>query len=440
MASARYHLGIDCGTCWSKLVLRDYQSRVPTAHVVHPRTRGWFGRKEQDYRIPSGIAFDGTSLYFGYEGATRQQEPRIRYYRSVKMRGAFPQGYFGAPIEAPQGLTDFDLCALVVLHLIQIGWAAAKARAGIGSTPKISMTLGVPMSLIGDEATRGRFVELARIAWVLYRSGAPDLSRCLRVDDAKALVAAAREEVAKRGPAASWRDWVRSEAEAGVLWAFRSPTVGTGLYACTDVGAGTTDVSFFRIGRVHDPRAGWFKGQIAFYSAVSDVPGMDAIRAELAACRNTRDDRIEYGREDEMLRALPAASLPRLQATAERMFVVHQNAWRLAFGKEIGQSRWNDWRMFLLGGGSHVSLVAETLRQKVWPHIPPSSTVSAGVPTDLVDGSRAVSAAHAPFLLVAYGLSFPDVEVPVATGPNDVAPLALDGNPRHVDQDELYPR
>lgn len=441
MALARYHLGVDFGTCWSKLVLRDFQQRRRTGYVVQP-TSGWLRRRGLGYRIPSGVAVDDDTLYFGFAGADRQHRPGVRYYRSLKMRGAFPRGYFGPPIEPPDGLTEFDMCALVVLHLLQIGFAAAKRRAGRSHQPVMGMTLGVPMSLAGAPEIRDRFVELARIAYQLHRTDAPDLSDGLRLDHARDLVATGRATVAGRGPATSWREWVCSEAEAGVLWAFRSPEVPEGLYGCVDVGAGTTDVSFFRIASTYDQERGeWAKDRLAFYSARSDTPGIDAVTDRLVRRINGGRVTVKAGAEHELIERHGLATDPDLCELTGQMFGVHTNAWRDGYRKEMEASRWSPFGLFLLGGGSQVRIVASRLAETVWQQLPAPLIVDPGVPDDLESASGALTAADAAFLLVAYGLSFPNIEVPEAMSPDEMAPLDLDREPeRPLDADEYYPR
>ena len=96
------------------------------------------------------------------------------------------------------------------------------------------------------------------------------------------------------------RAWIRTEAEAALLWPFHSPAVPEGPYAKIDIGAGTTNASISRV--VADPETG---------SAYSE------------AWRR---------------------ALPKLSAPAE-------------------QAAWTNHSIFFIGGGSLVSPVAEYLRR-----------------------------------------------------------------------------
>src|SRR5439155_12583120 len=125
--------------------------------------------------------------------------------------------------------------------------------------PRMSMSMGVPMSVLDEGHLRDQFLTIARGAFDIWKTQGdePSFANGIGVDRARDLVAAARARVAGR-PVASPREWIRSEAEAGLLWIFRSPLVREGLYSCVDVGAGTTDVSVFRI-RTRPEGGTWVK-------------------------------------------------------------------------------------------------------------------------------------------------------------------------------------
>src|SRR5262245_21977607 len=59
----RIQLGIDFGTCWSKIVLRDYAANTPRAFVVRAASNG---HEEPQFRIPSDVLIDRDNLYFGW--------------------------------------------------------------------------------------------------------------------------------------------------------------------------------------------------------------------------------------------------------------------------------------------------------------------------------------------------------------------------------------
>src|SRR5262245_49631169 len=85
-ASRRLHLGLDFGTCWSKLVLRDYESAQPRCFVVRP-PRSYQGAG--DYRIPSAVVIDDDRMVFGWKGQQLAGCNGATTYASPKMQAAF---------------------------------------------------------------------------------------------------------------------------------------------------------------------------------------------------------------------------------------------------------------------------------------------------------------------------------------------------------------
>jgi hypothetical protein len=438
------HLGVDFGTCWSKLVMRDYESPEPRAFVVRAEPGA---NPAGDYRIPSAVVERAGVLHFGHDGAGAARAPAANVIRSPKMLVA---GLFEGEHPTLPGTLDAEaLCSLVVAYLLRLGERRAReycAAVAPGSWPKITMTIGAPMASIDDETIRGKFIGVARNAFEIWRAGDIDLSRGISLAQARVFVAAARERVALRS-VTDPREWVRSEAEAGLLWAFKSPQVGEGLYACVDVGAGTTDVSFFRI-RARFENGRWPKDGMVFYSATSGAPGVDKI--DLILAENTggtiRPDACR-SREAELLNLADAATVQRAAEVAGDMHGVYQRGWRLAYDKERTQTAWDPYKLFLLGGGSQIPALAKQLERTPWKHIRDRRISHPGFPDDLFEcpegGNQLPKrfTEDATFLLVAYGLSWLGADVPPVAAPNEVPNWRPpESRKARLDQDELYPR
>ena len=228
----RLHLGLDFGTCWSKMVLRDLESSQPRCFAIRPPATF---KGHGDFRIPSSVVFDGKRLYFGWVGLGRTTAREAVVYDSPKMQAAFGERYALKSGLMPPGFASEDLAILAVAYLMEIGrWACSDyARRLPGSPkPKISMTMGVPMSMLDSEHLADKFLSIARVAFELYRSFPGSIQDGLPADEGLGFVHRAKELVASKGRVQDPRDWIRSEAEAGLLWAFRSPEVSEG---CTPV-------------------------------------------------------------------------------------------------------------------------------------------------------------------------------------------------------------
>ena len=116
------------------------------------------------------------------------------------------------------------------------------------------------------------------LAFQLYRQGRPmEGERISRVKargspDAAITAVCSEPAIAKD----DLRAWIRTDAEAALLWPFHSPAVPEGPYAKIDIGAGTTNASIFRV--VADPETGYkTRERISFFGACSKPTGMDAI-------------------------------------------------------------------------------------------------------------------------------------------------------------------
>lgn len=443
----RLHLGVDFGTCWSKLVLRDYQANVPQAFVVRADADG---QRSRPFRIPSSVTWLHDRLYFGWRGSELAREHGAVAFHSVKMRAAFPDapGYSDLP-RLPGGLGAADMATLVVTYLLQLGSEAADnyvhALSGARREPRLGMTMGAPMGLAQSAEIRERFVEIARVAFDLFRNGERSLDDGVEVTVARQMLTEARERVALRGPASDDREWIRSEAEAGLLWVFNSPSVPPGLYVCTDVGAGTTDVSVFRIVQQHEAGQ-WFKGKIAFYSAASSRPGMDAIGRVITERLAEPLDRVRTS-EHELIARHGLESLPALRCIPDAMHDVYRDTWGQAYVKEKSQAVWRPFGLFVLGGGSQVACVTDALCRSPWPgQLDDRVPFENDRPTDLYELPVRPRARPTPFpddgtfLLVAYGLSFLKGDVPVAESPDEVEPFEPPRWVVRIDQDEFYPK
>jgi hypothetical protein len=137
---------------------------------------------------------------------------------------------------------------------------------------------------LADPELRKEFLTIASAAWHLHRSRGPLPGWALGIEDSRQWLDDAFGAVAAKGALSPDQvmDWLRSEAEASMLWAFRSPGVPAGPYLKVDVGAGTTNASMFRI--LDDHIGGeWVKTGFAFFGTYSGPHGMDAVDNTLAS-------------------------------------------------------------------------------------------------------------------------------------------------------------
>jgi len=429
----RFHLGIDYGTSASKIVFRDYGAPGGEAAFVALR--------DGAFRIPSRVCVTATDLVFGDNILTSED---CDIYESVKMRAATditgnPEYYLGPANELPNGFNAKDLAVLSVWYLISEGHRAITRYLGSRSEDlTIGMTMGVPMAFFKDERLRSGFLSIARQAWSLYRTEGA-IGSTILAEKALDLLRKHSGAAAIPIPQYEVRDWIRSEAESAMWSAFRSPAIPEGPYAKVDIGAGTTHASLFRI--YSDSRRA--KVGLAFLGAVSVPVGMDAVDRAIAESQHLEGDFLVLrGSEEKILRSDPKAEAAMLPVR-EEIYEAYRKSWIETYHKirnSVAElERWRGHKVFVIGGGSFVPALVETVR--IHPgRREPLELGALEQPTDLLRADSAkVSKAEMAFVGVAYGLSVIGLSIPEVYEPDQIPPLP-DMSDRRVrlESDDIY--
>jgi len=436
------HLGIDYGTSTSKLVLRDYAAPGGERAVL-------IG-KRNNYRFPSTVSCSADRIFLGQKpsGGLIEGE-RATCYESIKMRVADEvknspgRYYYGAQREFPSGFRARDFATLSVWSLISEGESAARDSLK-NADIKLGMTLGVPMSFFADDELRDEFLMIARTAWHLHRNRGPLRGDAINLNDARHWLDEAYQAVRLKGPVSSTqvRDWLRSEAEASMLWAFRSPGVPSGPYLKVDVGAGTTNASMFRIVDTFS-EGQWVKSGFAFFGTFSGPYGMDAVDHALATHLSMNvDDSLDLrAQEDRLLH--DAGALDSTRQTFRQIRNSPIEAWRRGYRKIMSSPyevrAWEEANIFVIGGGSLVTPLRNFLARHPNGHSISMPQRQSDVPSDLhLESGSAITSNLMPFLMVAYGLSNLGLAVPQAETPDRIPPLSSMSAQERLSHEDIY--
>lgn len=424
MSKRQFHLGIDYGTYASKLVFRDFEAAGgEKAYAV----------KGKQFRIPSAVGIGPSEVIFGQnpsgQGLTWIESLKMRLAGAVKHD--YNAYYCGPPVPLPPELSEKALATLTVWYLISEGHHAINRYLSSSKRDfALAITLGVPTSFLNDAALTAAFVDVARTAYEIYR-GYGALPECtIRRDQAASLLRDADRAVRSQGPITKdgLRDWIRTEAEAALLWPFLSPSVADGPYAKVDVGAGTTNASFFRIAP-SSATGRWLKDRVAFFGACSAPVGMDAVDAALASHEPQVNGNwlALRGKEEAIMKN------PRAAQSADKVFgrimSARLEAWERAVPKLLApaeQEAWKNHGIFIIGGGSTLPPLCHYLdsHSVSGEHYRKYEQVALEQPDDLYLGPAIrVSSEHMPFLSVAHGLSYPALAIPEVDLPRDVKPM-----------------
>jgi hypothetical protein len=306
------------------------------------------------------------------------------------------------------------------------------------------MTVGIPMSFFADPELRDAFLMIARTAWYLFKTHGPLTQNTVGLTEARSLLDEGRNAIQLRDPVPpdQVRDWIRSEAEAAMLWAFRSPAVPSGPYLKVDVGAGTTNASMFRI--VESFSGGqWVKSGFAFFGTFSGPYGMDAIGNALAKYLNLDVENCLDLRSNEDRLLHDQAALNALKPTFRQVRDNEVQAWRRGYSKirdsHFEVAAWDRANVFVIGGGSLVSPLRGFLSTHPNGHKLPLEQQQTVVPSDLYpENGREISATLLPFVNVAYGLSNLGLAVPEAETPDVIPPMVAMATHERLQHEDIY--
>lgn len=462
-------IGLDFGTSGTKVVYRDLQMGVSRPMDFNHRLKGY-----PSYVLPSTVTIEGGKVFFGIAAEERSGSGQV--FRSFKIclacqvrvsecrkcehrlgnseRGVFRVGTGGGAlvIDAQQ------LATWYLAYVIGKAHAAIRERWPEPWRLKVWVNVGAPIDQYQGKIGKEGFTKAAYYAEKLsdeVRDGVPIQ---LLVDEHQR-ISWAYPTI----PDGSQRKvFVLQETAAGLMSFIHSPAPMLGLYAIVDVGAGTTDVSFFRLASLSQTDL-----CMAFYDARTGIVGaddMDRAIADLALSKLQAAESLTPMQKMALLQEarITKSSLnnsdgltlqvgeravfvsrqelePALKPACTQMLEIYRKTNHAAFQKESLVERWRSYTLFFLGGGTRMDLL-----RSAFSMFRPSGYNREITPTQLSapEDFEASPKTRADFdlLAIAYGLSHPAVDFPKIYNPSEVNPMELriPVRPR-LDRDELYP-
>lgn len=461
-------VGIDFGTSSTKMVLGD-----TTTDLHHLLVRPEGQAEGAAFLFSSVVQIDGEQVFFS-SSAVEHRDVDAEF-RSFKVCLACQQGLAVcrrcAHGTAQSGIFEYaSLTGLIRLeaehlatwylaHVIGRAKQELSRRWGTDFDVRPVFNVGAP---IDQWNARGGSELFTRVAFYAEKLSAiasngihvAELLDAYNAVRAKFLAVPSEEER---------NVFVQPETAAGLMSLVTSPRTPPGLYGIVDVGAGTTNVSFFRLAdfKSDEPR------RMSFYEAKTDVIGagdLDRCLAHLAALRirDTEgmlidDNSVELlnaarvakeslGRTGECVVRLNswAATLSQrdvqacLAPSIQRMLHTYVETNHQAYKKEPLVSRWAAITVITLGGGTKCQPVYNALKARVPSPYNRQITFSRMAVPGNFDYDSAASDSF-DLLAVAYGLSFPPPDFPDILSPGRVAPIDFNlPAKRSLDRDELY--
>ncbi len=439
-------IGLDFGTSGTKVVVRSLDKGRPAWAVDFGTDRPGFSR----FSFPSTIALTDSRFLFGVEAEKHDTDTVFRSLkRTLITTNGNPRHLAASEVPpVPQALGTHPHFLVAVYLSAVLGQVRELAMEEYGANSEFRYNLDIPVSqLDGGPIQRGYQTAL---------DAAVDFAETddLQLDDYPALWHRWIEILNRESTGSPDREHKRwelvpesSAVVKGGEAALASTVPNSRRYtAIVDIGAGTTDLGWFKLRRSEEEDC------VFFFSAKTALVGCDDIddrlldilavsdtdRALLFPVVREAKPELHADRQVRMgegCRPLDPSDLDQAaDEVAARSFDAYSASFGDAYKKEKNTDRWKDVRVILVGGGSQLDGFRRRFGQHPRPHfgryvdllVPGTSTSIGSTAKQLgARGSSSVPPTDTDivFLLPALGLSNPAIEIPDPILPEDIAPL-----------------
>jgi hypothetical protein len=361
--------------------------------------------------------------------------------------GIFTVGTTASTIEA------LEIATLFLSYVIGLARRAVEEHFGERYRPIITYNMCLPMEQFESGPGRDLFL---RALFLAERLAPPDQG--MPLEQLRQRLRRIASEHPTVPPETERATFVQPESVAAMMAFVQNRLAEEGLYGVVDVGAGTTDVAFFRLFE-HEQRA------LSFYHAdtkivgaddidralllalsggspIHDLTHIDALQAVRVAKQSLLPGRPFRCRLNGHERTLfPDHVLSATNPVVDGIFAAYQNTWRAAYRIEPRESRWR-FGLFCIGGGSRFFLVRQRLQTTPpWERLACPQLLELPKPEDLRTIHCPSTQTLEPDLLaVAYGLSFHPAQFPKFWLPGEMTPPEPPPRRPPPDPDEWYPK
>jgi hypothetical protein len=421
-------VGVDFGTSSTKVIWQDLSDNHFEMFQWNQATRGLAG-----FLLPSTVVIRDGAIHFGLpEGDVCKGDVRLSSIKLCVLCRSNPSicrcGNSAARIgvvRLPSLEAQYPASAFACLFLAHV-FREVESRL-VCQFPNDNLfflwNLGCPMDYLDEADRRAEWETMAGVAMELRRDVPSPASTALLVEVAESINAFVV-------PAPGDRNYfVQPEGLAAVKAFLESPHAESKTYAIVDVGAGTTEVTFFFNGRIMTER-----GQPRRPSYLADSTaaiGGGKIDLELARAWNcTAEDARRRKEAGE-------SKLPILPSIDEVCVQYERTCYEIVKCHKLTAAHDKRFDLFVIGGGGRLRPLQEALRRRPLPGgFVREGWLKLQPPKTLKD--RLAIQADYDFLANACGLAsslvweyHPSREVP------PMAPLPM--KPKH-DVNEYYPK
>ena len=436
-------IGLDFGTSGTKVVVRWLDKSRLASAVDFGTDQAGFSR----FSLPSTVALENSRFLFGVDAEKHQGDTVFRSLKRQLMKATGNLRDVSRP-EVPPCPKDLDAHPhfLVAVYL---GAVLARIRSLVAQERDVNVeffyNLDIPVSQLGDGPVERGF-QTALDAAVDFAEAAG-----LRCDDYPSLWERWLEVLDRANTGVAdpeqkrWELVPESSAIVKGAEAALAPILPNSLRytAIVDIGAGTTDVGWFRWMTHEEGDRLWF------FSAKTCLVGCDQIDDRLLGFLGVSDEdrsrlfplvreaKPELGTDEtvQVAEEYPSLSMEDLsfavEEVAERCFQGYRASFGEAFPKDRNTDHWRAIRVILVGGGSQLKGFRDQFRvHPMWSYGRDVNLLRPGHPASVRFAAQALGAIGATssrpedddivFLLPALGLSYPALDIPQLGLPDEI--------------------
>ena len=449
----RVTIGLDFGTSTSKCCLREASDRKPFVFVGFAGPEG----KGSSPLFDTAVASQDQMLLFGPDAVTAPSVVRsfkmclpcqARRDAGTPQTGTCPRCSSVAPGTfqlSGETISAEDLCTLHLSVMLSEVLPRVPAVLGVDASQlRIYVNAAAPLDQLKQFGSVGPYFERAVFyALRIAETGVPK-RRWLISEALDSLRSARRHPLPAESESCTA---LFPETHAAMTGYLLLPESERGLYGLLDVGAGTTDVSFFWLQKDQNGT------RACYYSTGTTPKGMDDVDRALAPILKVPADGLRAKRE--LMGAEWVTHNRAMFDDVSRAISTHYGSvYHAARNVDQRDRAWicrgvAQFRLFLVGGGAGCEPLVERCTKtppqgSSWQQCPARLLVPANVnvvaPDSSVKSLRAAGYEDArPLLLLAYGLAHPRPDVPKYER-DPIGVVVVKAEKERVGHEELYGR
>ncbi len=449
-------IGLDFGTSFTKICVRKALGGddVPIYPIKHSD-----GPELDHYLWPSRVSLSNDKVYFNHTANSGIVLPHLKVCVACEVGHLQMTDCIFKDTCIFQGTNDFEASDLATLFL---AWIMKEARKKLPhelkDSPDFIYNLSVPLKQLDNKSLHTCYKRIAFDAWRISEGMEQGISLGSALKWIKELN---KEDVPlpEKSPVQ-----LCVETSAAIVSYVKSPDALPGLYGIVDIGAWTTDISFFRLNDLSIKETG--VPCLSFYAAGVNGIAANAIDNKIIQClmelwgmesvsqfeNNNLSEWIrEYREKDKWPKELSYKSkmgnvdnkpIPKLaveyskEVISEAVCRFFTQTLRDAYEKEKVPDKWQEsLNLFIIGGGSREKCFGGKIKDKHGNNLHKKSLHTISF-SNLKDTPASIHYR----LGVAAGLSYPVATWPKQIPPSGVSDWSLEKPTKIPDRDELYPK